>query len=61
MVEEVVVAVPVPLIDEGVNWHAAPAGRPEQARVIVPVNPLEAETATEVDPEDPGVAIVTPF
>ena len=59
-VELVVVAVPVALIEEGLNTHAAPAGSPEQAREIVPLNPVDEETATEVDPDPPGAVIPIP-
>jgi hypothetical protein len=48
-----------PLIDEGVNTQAAPAGSAEQAKVIVPVNPVEYETERVLDPVDPGALIVT--
>lgn len=59
IVEAVFVAVPVALIEEGLNWQAAPAGSPEQARVMVPLNPVDEETTTEVEPEEPGAEIVT--
>jgi hypothetical protein len=59
MVEEVVARVPVALIDDGLIWQAAPAGRPEQERAMVPLNPVEEDTETEVEPDDPGAEIVT--
>lgn len=58
--EEVVVAVPVALIEAGLNWQAAPAGSPEQASVMVPLKPVEEETEIEVEPEEPGAETVTP-
>ena len=60
IVEVVVDAIPVVLIEEGLNTQAAPAGSPEQARVIVPVKPVDEETATEVDPDPPGAVIPIP-
>jgi hypothetical protein len=53
------VSVPVAFIEEGLNTHVAPAGSPEQARVIVPVNPVEDDTFTDVDPDAPGALIAT--
>lgn len=57
--EEVVVALPVAFIEEGVNKQAAPEGRPEQERAMLPLNPVEKVTVTDVDPEDPGAEIFT--
>ena len=57
--EEVVVGVPVALIEAGLNWQAAPAGSPEQARVMVPLKPVDQESARDVEPEEPGAEIVT--
>src|SRR5271169_2607123 len=48
-----ILAVPFAVIVAGVNVHAASEGRPEQARLIVPVNPVELETVTDVVPESP--------
>ena len=59
IVEEVVVGVPAALIEAGLNRQAAPTGSPEQARVMVPLKPVEEETETEVEPEEPGAEIVT--
>jgi len=59
IVDGVVVSVPVAFIEEGLNTHVAPAGSPEQARVIVPVNPVEDDTFTDVDPDAPGALIAT--
>jgi hypothetical protein len=58
-VEAVVDAIPVVLIEGELNKQAAPAGSPEQARVIVPLNPVEEETATDVEPDNPGAEIIT--
>ena len=55
----VVLAVPFAVIVAGVIVHAASEGRPEQARLIVPVNPVELETVTDVVPEPPGAEINT--
>ena len=55
----VVVAVPFAVIDVGANMQAASDGSPEQARLMLPLNPLELETLTEVDPVPPGAEINT--
>jgi hypothetical protein len=39
--------------------HAAPTGSPEQESVMVPLNPVDDSTETELEPEDPGVEIAT--
>jgi len=52
--EEVVVGVPVAVIGDWLNRQVAPLGNPEHARVMVPVNPVEEETETEVEPDEPG-------
>jgi hypothetical protein len=39
--------------------HAAPAGSPKQERVMVPLNPVDDETDTELEPEDPGAEMAT--
>jgi hypothetical protein len=57
--EEVVVSVPVAAIEDWLNRQAAPLGNPEQARVMVPVNPVEEETETEVEPDPPGAEMGT--
>jgi len=59
IVELVVLSVPVALIDEGLNTQVAPAGSPEQARLIVPLNPVDEDTLTAVEPDDPRAVIVT--
>jgi hypothetical protein len=50
---------PAALTDEGVNTHAAPTGRPEQASVIVPLNPVDDDTIAVVAPDAPGAEINT--
>ena len=59
IVEVVVAAVPVAVMDAGANWHAAPAGSPKQASVMVPVNPVDVATASEIEPDEPGAEICT--
>lgn len=59
IVGEVVVGVPVAVIDEGVNRQLAAVGSPEHVRVMVPLNPVEVDTETEVEPDDPGAEIAT--
>jgi hypothetical protein len=46
----VVFAVPFAVIEVGENRQAASDGRPEHARLIVPLNPLEFATLSEVTP-----------
>lgn len=55
----VVFAVPVVVIVAGPNTQAAFEGRPEQAKLIVPLNPVEFEMLIEVLPVSPGVEINT--
>jgi hypothetical protein len=55
----VVFAVPFAAILAGAKVHVASEGRPEQARLMLPLNPLELETLTEVDPVPPGAEINT--
>jgi hypothetical protein len=43
----------------GEKVHEASDGRPMQARLIVPLKPVELETVTDVTPEDPGAEIET--
>jgi hypothetical protein len=59
IVELVVVSVPVLLTVGTLKLQLASEGSPEQASVIVPVNPPEETTDTEVEPEDPGAEIET--
>jgi hypothetical protein len=54
MVEEVVVRIPLALIDAGLNEHVAPAGRPEHDSEMVPLNPVEEATDIVVVPVAPG-------
>lgn len=58
-VEEVVVSLPLGVIDAGLNVHAAPTGSPEHARAIAVVNPVEAEMETVAEPVAPGAVITT--
>jgi hypothetical protein len=55
----VVVAVPLAAIVAGANRQAASEGRPEQARLIVPLNPVEFETLIDVVPVPPAAEITT--
>ena len=55
----VVARTPAPVMDDGVNWQAAPTGRPEQASVIVPLNPVDDDTIAVVAPDAPGAEIAT--
>jgi hypothetical protein len=60
VIEEVVVlGAPFAAIVAGANMHAASEGRPEQARLIAPLNPVELETLIEVVPDPPGPEINT--
>lgn len=59
IVEIVVAAVPVAATDAGVNRHAAPTGSPKQASAMVPVNPVDDATASEIEPDEPGAEICT--
>ena len=60
VIEEVdVFGVPLATIVAGVNIQAASEGKPEQVRVIVPVNPVELDTLIDDVPEPPGAEIVT--
>lgn len=54
-----VLAVPLAEIDAGVIVHVASDGSPAQVSAIVPLNPLELVTLTDVVPEPPGLAITT--
>ena len=55
---EVVWGDPLAIIVEGVKVQAASEGRPEQARVIVPLKPVEYETVKDACPEPPGAEII---
>ena len=55
----VVFAVPFAVIEVGANIQAASEGSPEQAKLMLPLNPLELETLREVLPGPPGAAINT--
>jgi len=57
--EGVVLSVPGAVIEDWLNRQPAPMGNPEQAREMVPVNPVEEETATEVEPDAPGAETAT--
>jgi len=59
MVEEFVAMVPEAVIVDGLKVHDASLGSPEQEREMVPVNPVEFDTETELDPGDPGAEIFT--
>lgn len=59
MVEVFVAYLLVAWKDAGLNAHAAPAGRPEHARLIVPLNPVDQETETDALPELPGADTTT--
>ena len=55
-----IVSVDVPVVSEaGLNAQVAPAGRPLQLSVTVPVNPLVGETLVVELPDCPGPATVT--
>jgi hypothetical protein len=57
MVTVVVAAVPFAAMDDGLNAHVASDGKPEQARLIVPLKLLEFATVIDVVPEEPGAEI----
>lgn len=48
IVAVVVLAVPFAVIVDGVKLQVASEGRPEQVKLIVPLNPVELMTATEL-------------
>ena len=54
MVTVVVAAVPFAAMEDGLNAHVASEGKPEQARLIVPLKLLEFATVIDVVPEEPG-------
>ena len=56
----VVLGVPFAAMVAGEKVQVASYGRPTQARLIVPLKPVELDTATDVVPEDPGAEITTP-
>lgn len=59
IVDAVVAGVPAAATVEGLNVQAAPTGRPEHTSEMVPLNPVELATASEVVPADPGAVTVT--
>lgn len=59
IVGETVCAVPVAATDAGEKAHVVSAGRPEQARLIVPLKPVEFETVIEDVPAPPAAEIWT--
>ena len=60
MVTEVVAAVPFAAMDVGLNAHVDSEGKPEQARLIVPLKLLEFATVIDVVPEEPGAEMEMP-
>jgi hypothetical protein len=42
----------------GLKLQLAPAGRPEHAKVTVPVNPFTCQAVNDIDPEPPGLDMV---
>ena len=54
-----VAAVPFAVIDAGLKLHFDSEGSPEQAKLIVPLKPLEFTTLIDVVPTPPGAEIVT--
>jgi len=58
MVDVFVANLLVPWKDAGLNAQVAPAGRPEQERLIAPLNPVDHETETCVVPEPPGAEMI---
>lgn len=59
IVGDVVVGAPVAIIDDWLNRQVAPEGNPEHERVMVPLNPVEVFTDTDVDPDCPGAGTIT--
>jgi hypothetical protein len=53
----VVAAVPFAVIVAGENRQVASEGRPEHARLMVPLKPVELETLIDVEPTPPGAEI----
>ena len=51
--------VPAAVTEAGANVQAAPVGSPEQASLMVPLNPVDDETETELCPDAPGADIST--
>jgi hypothetical protein len=59
-IDELVVAgVPAAVIVEGENEHVASEGRPEQDKLMVPLNPVDVATVTDETPVPPGAEITT--
>jgi hypothetical protein len=55
----VVAAVPFAAMDAGLKAHFDSEGSPEQAKLIVPLKPLEFMTLIDVLPTPPGAEMVT--
>ena len=55
----VVETVPVVFTEAGENAQVASDGKPAQAKVIVPLNPVELDMFSEVEPAPPGVFMMT--
>jgi hypothetical protein len=53
------VVVDVKAIELGLKLQVPPVGRPEQARLTVPVYPFTLYAVTFIEPELPGLGIVT--
>jgi len=51
--------VPAAVTEAGANVQAAPVGSPEQASLMVPLNPVDDETETELCPDAPGAETCT--
>jgi hypothetical protein len=56
----VVFGVPFAAMVAGEKVQVVSEGKPEQPILIVPLNPVELDTATDVVPEDPGAETTTP-
>lgn len=54
-----VVAVGLRVADDGLKLQVAPLGRPEQAKVTVPLKPFLAVIVALIVPESPGAATGT--
>ena len=59
MAEVLVAYLLVAWKDAGLKAQADPTGSPEQARLIVPLNPVDQKTETDEVPELPGAETTT--
>jgi hypothetical protein len=59
VVVTVSIAVPLPVTELGVKTHALFEGKPEQAKVVAALKPLEPATVSVVIADCPGLVTVS--